>query len=84
MSYISKDSNLSIIFGSAIFENTKEAGALNPDGYIYNFGYRDDKNASYSRGLVVSRVKAEEIEDFQSTNIFLIQVGKMTLPKQFH
>lgn len=64
LSYISKDSNLSIIFGSAIFENTKEAGALNPDGYIYNFGYRDDKNASYSRGLVVSRVKAEEIEDF--------------------
>ena len=64
LSYISKDSNLSIIFGSAIFENTKEAGALNPNGYIYNFGYRDDKNASYSRGLVVSRVKAEEIEDF--------------------
>ena len=64
LSFFSNDDNLSIIFGSAIFENTKEAGALNPDGYIYNFGYRDDKNASYSRGLVAARVKANEIEDF--------------------
>lgn len=62
--YVAKDGSLSVIFGSAVFENTKEAKALNPDGYIYNFGYRDEKNASYFRGLVLSRVKAEDVEDF--------------------
>lgn len=64
LSYFSSDNKLQIIFGAAYFENTIQAGALNPDGYIYNYGYRDDKNASYSRGLVVSRFKEEDIEDF--------------------
>ena len=64
LSYFSNDGKLSIIFGAAYFENTIQAGALNPDGYIYNYGYRDDDNASYSRGLVVCRFKEEDIENF--------------------
>ena len=55
---------MQIIFGAAYFENTVKSGALNPDGYIYNYGYRDDDNAYYTRGLVVCRFKEEDIEDF--------------------
>lgn len=64
LSYFSKDGSLSIIFGSAYFENTESAKSISPDGYIYNFGYRDDKNSSYSRGLVCSRFKESDVEDF--------------------
>lgn len=62
--YLSSFEGGSIIFGSAVLVNTKEAGAKNPDGYIYNYGYMDSKGAK--RQLVVSRVKPDKIEDFKS------------------
>ncbi|MCM0647316.1 discoidin domain-containing protein [Clostridium swellfunianum] len=62
--YLSNFDGGSIIFGSAVLVNTKEAGVKNPDGYIYNYGYMDSKGAK--RQLVVSRVKADKIEDFKS------------------
>jgi hypothetical protein len=49
-------------FGAGIFINTKEAGAINPDGYIYVYGSKimgKDK-----KSLVVSRVKPEDFENF--------------------
>jgi hypothetical protein len=49
-------------FGGAVFENTVEAGALNPDGYIYVYGYYD-KAFGLGRNLVVSRIKAGYVED---------------------
>lgn len=61
LSYFS--SNKTIIFGSAIFENTVSSKALNPDGYIYNFGYKDENG---KRELVCCRVKEDKIEDFSS------------------
>ena len=64
LSFFKKDGSLDIIFGSAIFENTVNAGVNNPDGYIYNFGYMDDRNSSLSRSLVVCRVKEEQFTDF--------------------
>jgi hypothetical protein len=66
LSYFSKDGKLDIIFGSAIFENTSEAGAINPDSYIYNYGYMDDRNSKISRPLIVSRVKQENFTNFES------------------
>ncbi len=45
--------------GSAIYVNTAEAGAPNPDGYIYVYGLVDP-----NKQLVVSRVKPSNIEDF--------------------
>ena len=64
LSYFEKDGSLDIIFGSAIFENTNEAGVINPDGYIYNFGYMDNRNSTIKRALIVSRVSQENFEDF--------------------
>jgi hypothetical protein len=62
--YLSSFEGGSIIFGSAVLVNIKEAGAKSPDGYIYNYGYMDRKGAK--RQLVVSRVKPDKIEDFKS------------------
>ena len=49
-------------FGGAVFKNTVEAGALDPDGYIYIFGYFDQFNGR--RMLVAARVLPQYIEDF--------------------
>ncbi len=61
LSYFSDDK--SIIFGSGVFENTVSSKALNPDGYIYIYGYMDKDNESNRRSLVVSRVKESEVEE---------------------
>ncbi|MCL2043040.1 MAG: DUF4185 domain-containing protein [Treponema sp.] len=47
--------------GSAIFENTAEAGALNPDGYIYLYGQASNND---QRRLIVARVKPADIENW--------------------
>jgi hypothetical protein len=46
-------------FGSAIYVNTKKAGAANPDGYLYIYGLLDP-----NKKLVVARVKPKNIKDF--------------------
>lgn len=48
-----------ISFGSAIFPNTKDAGAINPDGYVYVYGVGGD-----NKKVMVSRVKPGNFEDF--------------------
>ncbi|MCL2043418.1 MAG: DUF4185 domain-containing protein [Treponema sp.] len=51
--------------GSAIFENTAAAGALNPDGYIYIYGVANVPVGQWgARRLIVARVKPEDVEDF--------------------
>ncbi|MCL2043423.1 MAG: DUF4185 domain-containing protein [Treponema sp.] len=47
--------------GSALFENTAEAGALNPDGFIYVYGYHDGTGC---RRLIAARVRPADAEDF--------------------
>lgn len=48
-----------IYFGSGIFVNTKEAGAPNPDGYVYIYGILEGK-----KSLVVARTLPRNIESF--------------------
>jgi hypothetical protein len=47
------------VFGSAVFVNTKSAGAPNPDGYIYVYGVKP-KHLT----LMVARVLPQDYEDF--------------------
>ena len=47
-------------FGSGIFVNTEEGGALNPDGYVYIYGVLEG-----NKSLIVARVLPEEIESFK-------------------
>lgn len=50
-------------FGGAVFQSTESAGAIDPDGYTYIYGYNDVHNKG--RKLIVARVK-ENVEDFAS------------------
>lgn len=56
------DSASRFYFGGAVYQSTADAGAENPDGYVYVYGYNDVSNAG--RKLVVARVLPEDIEDF--------------------
>ena len=52
-------------FGGAVFENTAEAGAVNPDGYIYIFGYYDGRNnENWNRDMILARVLPADITNF--------------------
>ena len=71
LAYVSDTGDLTVIFGAAVFENTVQSNALNPDGYIYNYGYMDDKRVDYTpRSLVVSRVSENSVEDFSQYEYF--------------
>lgn len=50
-----------LYFGAAIFPNTAEAGAPDPDGYLYVYGVRNDP---FIKKLLVARVRPESIADF--------------------
>lgn len=50
-------------FGGAIMANTKEAGAYNPDGYLYIYGVQNDPLV---KKLLASRVRPEDIENFEA------------------
>jgi hypothetical protein len=58
------DKKAEFYFGGAVYQSTEDAGVLNPDGYIYVYGYQDVENLG--RELVVSRVKPENIENFDA------------------
>ncbi len=47
------------VLGSAVFVNTRSAGAPNPDGYIYVYGTRPNHLS-----LLVARVLPQDYEDF--------------------
>lgn len=47
-------------FGSGVYVNTKEAGAPNPDGFVYVYGLVDP-----NKQLVVARFKPEDVEHFE-------------------
>lgn len=46
-------------FGAGIYVNTKQAGAPNPDGYVYVYGVRD-----FAKNLMVARVLPADFDDF--------------------
>lgn len=58
------DPNSKWYFGGAVYQSTEDAGAMNPDGYVYVYGYQDVLNVG--RELIVSRVKPENIADFSA------------------
>ena len=60
-----KDETHQVVFGVGIFDNSKQAKAPKPDGYVYVYGYRD-RLADGLKGLVVSRVKRGDLSDFDA------------------
>ena len=51
-------------FGMGVTVNTESAHAVNPDGYIYIYGYRDALNEFSRKDLIVSRIKESDMGDF--------------------
>lgn len=60
-----RDGNTALYaYGIGIMCNTVSAGAPNPDGYIYIYGYRDAINEWSRKDLIVSRIKETDFPDF--------------------
>lgn len=58
--FLTDDKGDSGSFGAGIYVNTKEAGAQNPDGFIYIYGVKGREKA-----LLVARVLPEDFENFK-------------------
>lgn len=48
-------------FGAGIFVNTADAGAINPDGYVYVYGIKGQ-----NKQLLVARVLPQQFEEFSA------------------
>lgn len=59
--FVPTDGRGEIIFGAGIMANTAEAGAPDPDGYIYTYGTQNDP---FVKKLVAARVLPNEFQDF--------------------
>ncbi len=57
----------SYYYGAGMLSNTVQAGATNPDGYIYIYGY---KTSGFLREMIVARVLAENFEYFDDWEYF--------------
>ncbi len=57
-------------FGGAILDNTEEAGAMNPDGYVYIYGTKTNKSFRLDKKLVVARVKKEDFGDINKWRFY--------------
>lgn len=51
-------------FGIGITANTVSAGAVDPDGYIYVYGYRDAMQEMSRKDLIVGRIHEDDFPDF--------------------
>ena len=52
-------------FGIGITPNTESAGAPNPDGYIYIYGYRDAMQEFSRKDLIVARIAESDFPEFK-------------------
>ncbi len=59
-----RDRNYLYAYGVGVFNNTAEAGAPNPDGYIYLYGYRDALRESSRKDMIISRIKASDFPTY--------------------
>ena len=57
--FAGKESDTTGTIGCGVYVNTKEAGAANPDGYLYIYGLKG-KN----KQVIVARIKPADIESF--------------------
>ncbi len=51
-------------FGIGITANTLSAGAPDPDGYIYIYGYRDAMKEFSRKDMIVGRIREDDFPDF--------------------
>ncbi|MBQ8381755.1 MAG: DUF4185 domain-containing protein [Clostridia bacterium] len=61
---LKKLENFDYAYGMGVLCNTESAGAPDPDGYIYLYGYRDNFAAFSQKDLIVSRIHEDDFPDF--------------------
>ncbi len=61
---LKKLDNFDYAYGMGVHCNTESAGAPDPDGYIYIYGYRDNFAAFSQKDLIVSRIHEDDFPDF--------------------
>ncbi len=64
LSFVQRKPKHIILYGGGVLENTAEAGASSPDGYLYIYGYLDD--ARNQRLLTCARVEPARVEDLSA------------------
>lgn len=52
-----------IVFGAGITDNAASSGALDPDGYLYVYGYENDKKNGKKR-MLVARTTPDKLQAF--------------------
>lgn len=52
-------------YGMGILPNTAEAGAPDPDGYLYFYGFIDNIHEFSRKDLIVSRISVDDFPDFE-------------------
>lgn len=62
---LKKLDNFDYAYGMGVHCNTESAGAPDPDGYIYIYGYRDNFAAFSQKDLIVSRIHEDDFPDFK-------------------
>ena len=65
-----RDGQYLYAFGIGITANTVSAGAIDPDGYIYLYGYRDALREGSRKDLIVARIKETDLDDFSKVTYF--------------
>ncbi|HRR34956.1 MAG TPA: DUF4185 domain-containing protein [Kiritimatiellia bacterium] len=58
-----RDDNIDIMFGVALMDLSESSGAPQPDGYVYAYGYKDNKKRGSRKDAVVARVRREDYAD---------------------
>ncbi|MGM9636600.1 MAG: DUF4185 domain-containing protein [Eubacteriales bacterium] len=56
--------NVHYDFGMGVLNNTESAGAPDPDGYLYFYGYKDNINEFSRKDLIISRLSESDFPDF--------------------
>lgn len=64
-----QDNNWEILFGTAILDHTAIGGAPVPDGYVYIYGFRNNRITG-EKGVVVARVLREHYSDLSEWTFF--------------
>ena len=59
-----KTSSYVYCYGIGITPNTVTAGAPDPDGYLYFYGYRDAVRESSRKDLICARIRETDLDDF--------------------
>ncbi len=61
--YVERTGSTELVFGAGITDNTEASGSPSPDGFIYIYGYENDRSTGKKR-MVAARTTPDKVESF--------------------